>query len=513
MRLRTAFIGLLIEVPVVLFAQSDTLRIPSMQEVYHHNHWLSGSNPIGLSFNSFNSFSIAEIGYTYSSGNLGKPSLPTSTNVYSVQSESFQKLGKVALYGRLSYEQNQSKGQNWNGMVNDYWQSVNLCDSISGKRRSEVYHLAGAFSLPLHNHWLLGAKLDYRVQMVAKSVDPRNKNQWSEWILTPGIGYRSDNYSIGLSLLYANRKETVDYQNVGMHATYPVFVAYPLSFFKTLSRDGNVKWYFEGQEIGGAIQAESKIGKLQFFQQLEGSVTTQDIESNRIQDRKEGESNLWQMNCLGKMQRQFTHIQHEWELKLKYEQVDNYDPLQQQEESGVWKSYGKVLRSTHRIGLCNLSYEYRKLRDAWHPHFSLLSGISYLYQENALLFYPTKYLQPLHRFAIHTTYTHNFELPNASLDCALGGMYGVGGGTEMKEKKLSSSQSTEEIKLWQNARLLQQDYDYNTATCVNLNFTITYTRKVPFAWYIRLRGSYGYSDKSEVDEYSRKLVSHIGLLF
>lgn len=513
MKLKTAFIGLLVGVPTVLFAQSDTLHIPSMQEVYRHNYWLSGSNPIGISFNRFKTFSIAEVGYSHSSGNLGKPSLPASSNVYSVQSESFQKLGKVALYGKLGYEQSQDRGQTWNSMVNDYWQFLNLGDSVRGKHRNEAYHLVGAFSLPIYTHWMLGAKFNYRVQMLAKNTNPRNKNQWSEWMLTPGIGYRSENNTVGLSLLYASRKESVDYQNLGTHASYPFFVAYPLSFFKQLSREERVKWYYAGQEIGGALQADLKMERLQFYQQLEGSITTQEIESNQIQDHKEGQSNIWQMNYIGKLQKQFAHVRHEWEMKIKYEHTNNYDPVQQQEASGIWKSYGKVLRSTRRMGMGNLSYEYRKLRDSWHPRFSLLSGVSYLYRESALLFYPIKYIQPIHRFALHTTYTHNFELPNAYLDCALGGKYGVGRGAKMKEKRLSSSQSSEEIKLWQNADLLQQDYDYNTATRVNFDFSVTYTRKIPFSWFIRLEGGYEYTDKCTLNENNKKIVTRIGLIF
>lgn len=513
MRLKAAFLGLLMGIPIVIFAQSDTLHIPTLQEVYEHNDWLYAKNPVGLSFNHFNTFSIAEIGYGYSSGNLGKVSLPTSSNVYSVLSESYQKMGKVALYGRLNYEQSQNSGQNWNGMVNDYWQSVNLCDSISGKLRSEAYHLAGALSLPLHAHWLLGAKFDYRVQMAAKKIDPRNKNQWSEWILTPGIGYQSESYIIGLSLLYANRKETVDYQNIGIHATYPTFVTYPLSYFKTLSRDGNIKWYYSGQEIGGALQTELDLGIFHLFQQLEGSITRQDVESNRIQDRKEGEADLWQINYLGKLKRASIHSQHEWEVKMKYEQIDNYDPLQQQENNGVWKSYGKTLRSTRSIGMCELNYEYRKLRDAWHPIFSFSSGVSYGYLENTLLFYPVKYSQPLHRFTIYTTYTYNFVFPNANIDCALGGMYGKGRGTMMKKEVFNSSQDSGDINLWQNTNLLQRDYNYETAARLNLNFSITYMHNSPFSWYLRLMCNYECSGKCQSNEDNKKIVTCVGLVF
>ena len=511
--MRTVLIGLLIVVPVVGLAQSDTLRISSMQEAYRQNSWLSGTNPVRLSFNRFNSISVAEAGYSHSNGNLGKQSLPVSNNDYSVWGESFQTLGKVALYGRLGYVQNRSEGWSWNGMTNDYWRAVNLCDSVSGKLRSEIYNLVGAFSVSLRERWLIGAQAEYQVQMTAKDTDPRNKNQWSEWTLTPGVGYKFGKCTWGLSLLYTDRKEAVDYQNMGTHAVSSCFTAYPLSFFKTLSKDGTVKWDYSGHEVGGALQFGFDKRELQLFQQFRGSITKQDVESNRIQNRKEGESNLWQISYLGKLQKKSSLYWHEWSVAMSYEEADNYEPLQQQAENGVWLSYGKVLRSTHNMGSCEFTYEYRRMFDEWHPRFSLLSGMSFRYQENALLFYPVKYMQPIRRFTFHTTLARNFMLPDAYLDCSLGGKYGVGSGEIMKKQKLASGQSTEEVKLWQSTERLQQDYDYETSSRLSLQFTVTYMRKAPLCWFIRLSGGYEHSKECRSDENNKKIITSIGLIF
>lgn len=513
MKIRMTLIGLLMIVPVVGLAQSDTLHMSSMQEVYQQNSWLMGCNPVGLLFNRFNSLSVAEAGYGYSKGNLGKLSLPVSNHDYSVWSESFQTMGNVALYGRLGYKQDRDEGRNWNGMTNDYWRAANLCDSVSGKLRKETYNLVGAFSMPLNERWMIGAHADYQVQMTAKDTDPRNKNQWSEWSLIPGLGYRCGKHTLGLSLLYADRKETIDYQNMGTHAAYSSFVGYPLSFFKTLSRDETIKWNYSSHEVGSALQLGFEKRGLRWFQQIAGSITKQSIESNRIQNRKEGESDIWQMNYLGKLQKKSFLNQHEWSWTISYEQTNNYDPLQQQPEDGMWVSYGRVLRSTRNLGACELTYEFRRMFDEWHPRFSLLSGIGFQYQENALLFYPTKYLQPIHRLTLHTTFTHSFILPNAYLDCSLGGRYGRGNGTMMKEQKQVFSQSTEDIKLWQNTERLQQDYDYETASRLLLHFSVTYTRQVRLCWFIRLSGGYEYSNKCEADENNKKIITSIGLLF
>ena len=512
-RTRIVLAGVCIGISVAVFAQSDTLHILSMREVYAQNSWLSGSNPVGLSFNKFDSFSIAEACYSYTNGNLGNVSLPTSVNSYSISGESFQTLGKIGLYGRLDYIQEHNRGQNWNGMTNNYWQAVNLCDSVSGKWQGEVYHLAGAVSFPLDLHWLIGAKVDYQVQMTTKDSDPRNKNEWSDWKLTPGLGYRSGNAIFGLSLTYANKKETVDYQNMGTHASYPFFVEYPLSFFNTIPKEGNIKWYYSAREIGGSLQLEIHKRNFRLFQELGVNITNQNIESNRIQEHTEGETNHWQINYLGKLQKFTSRVRHDWKLIASYGRVNNYAPLQQQEETGMWKSYGKVLRSTRQSGLCGFSYEYHQLRDVWHPYFSIVSGVYYQYGEDALLFYPIKYIQPLHHFTLHSKIIRNFVFSKGYLDCSIGGKYRVGSGTMLEERKLTSGQGTEEVKLWQNSERLKQDYNYKTASRWGVNTSVTYTHKVPVCWFVRLSGNYEYSNACSISENNKKIVASLGLIF
>ena len=60
MRSTLFILWLLSAIPV--YAQSDSLHIYSMQGVYQQNNWLTGANPVGMSFNCFRSFSVAEVG-------------------------------------------------------------------------------------------------------------------------------------------------------------------------------------------------------------------------------------------------------------------------------------------------------------------------------------------------------------------------------------------------------------------------------------------------------------------
>lgn len=514
MRYRDILFGLFFLFSMIVSAQTETLSIPSLNEVYRQNNWLIGANPVGLSFNRFCSFSVAEASYSHHEGNFGNVSLPASSDIYAVYSESFQTVNKVSLYGKIGYKLLKNREKNWNGMTGDYWQAVNLCDSVSGKQQSEQYQLAGGVSFPILMRWLLGIKANYKVQLTAKDTDPRNKNQWMEWQLTPGLGYRLyDNLHLGASFLYIRRKETVDFRNMGNHTTYPIFVAYPLGFFNTLSWGENVNWFYSGQEVGGALQLDFNYGSFQLYQDINGTIAWQTIESNQIQNKKEGETDNWHVEYKGKLQKVSPDYRHEWEWLAAFSHVDNFDPLQHQVESDTWQSDGRLLRSTCHTRRYAITYGYYRLRDAWHSQFSIFSGITFRQTETALLFYPAKYTQPIHRLTIHTTFVQNILLKDASLDISLGGQYRKGGGSIMDEKELAQNETTPEITLWQNHSRLQQVFDYETMPSWGLQTSITYTRSIPFRWYIKASFNFEKTLKKMIYNDSQKIMTHIGLLF
>lgn len=505
--------GLLFSLSTMVSAQRDTLHIPSMKEVYKQNSWLGESNPAGLAFNRFHSLSVARIGYGHHTGNPGNVRIPSSADLYAIYSESFQRVDNVSLYGKIGYTNFQNRQQNWQGMTGDYWQLINLCDSVRGKQQSEEYRLSGGFSFPIHSHWLLGGQLDYHVRLTAKDTDPRNKNQWMKWKFTPGIAYQEKDVRLGASLLYIRQKETVDYRNMGDHTTYPVLASYPIGFFKTFSGGENVKWYYTGHEAGGALQTDIPLSSFQLFQEINGSGAWQTVESNRIQNRKEGESKKWQMQYKGKLQQVSSSIQHEWKWKAVFSHSYLYDPLQHQEESGLWLQDGKSLRSTRIDRRYVITYGYYRLRDEWHPRFSLLSGIAYRQAETSLLFYPVEYRQPIHGFTAHAMFVRNFVVPAACLDISLGGHYKQGGGSMMEEKELSGNEQAPQIPLWQNKSRLQQEFEYETSARWGLCAALAYTRQVPFRWFIQLSFDFEKTANNRNNSDYQKITTYIGLLF
>lgn len=458
--------------PVMLPAQQDSLHLLSIADVYRQNYWLTAHNAIGLSFNRFHSFSIVQAGYGYSNHNPETPGFPTSSNRYFVDCTSYQKIGKASFYGNLSYTLDQDHQLSWNGMTNHYWQAIRLCDSISGNRHVEKYQLKGAFSLPIRGGWLAGAEIIYNVRQTAKDTDPRNKNQWMTWQLTPGVGYQCGNVRLGASLFYGVKKEEVDYRNMGLHNDYPILTVYPTGYYKSLPKGTTANWYYTGKETGGDLQADIPLGSFRFFQQIHSTLSKQDVISNRIQNHKEAHTDGWKITYRAHLQRQTPHTRHEWTGYFVLYSADNYDPLQEQTPGGTWQSQGKVLRSTARAGLYSVKYKYHRLNDKEIPHFTLSSGITYHHAENTLLFYPHEYTQTFHRFTVHSTTTKVIPLQHAQLKLTLGGLCGTS-------------------EQW------------------GVHSSLTYTHTGSFRWFARLLGTY----QREKNTTYKKIQAHIGWIF
>lgn len=514
-RLLLAF-SLTLLTPLAARGEGDTLRFTSMEEVKQQNLWLSGQNPAGLSLNRFHSFSVARAGYAYGENGFGMLGRPSSTDAYSVAAESYQRLDQVSLYGMLSYALRHNRQQSWNSMSGEPWASVNLADSMPGQQKAEQYHLAGGLSFPLHRRWTVGAQADYRVQLTAKETDPRNRNQWMEWQFTPGVSYLSGELRLGASLLYAVQKESVGIRNMGTHATYPLFAAYPLAFFRTLPQEGEVNWHYRSRRMGAALQAHTDRGSFELFQQLSAGILRQEVESNRMQNRSEGKTDGWQAEYRGSLQQQRGSAQHKWDAEATLRHTRSYDPLQRQPEGGLWQTYGRVLRSTHREAYATLTYRFRRMRDALHSRYGLLASVRYHRAVNTLLFYPTEYSQPTHRITAHVASHRHILLPNdAQLHLSLGIQGGYGGGTLLRESSASAEQESPDITLWQNELLRQQNFDYETGLRWGLTPTVGYTRPLPRgigSWFIHLTGHYE-RGRSLPQPNRQEIIAQIGWLF
>ena len=496
--------------------EADTLAFLSMKEVRQQHVWLSAENPAGLSLNRFRSFSVAQAGYAYQKEDFGIMGRPTSKDTYTVSAESFQRFGNASLYGLISYALHNNRQQSWNSMSGRQWSPVNLADSLPGRQRAEEYNLSGGISHPVGRQWTVGAQFDYQVQLTAKDTDPRNRNQWMEWQLTPGASYRYGNLHLGASLLYAVSKESVSIRNMGAHTVYPIFAAYPLAFYRTLPQEGEVNWNYRSRRMGAALQADLSRGSFQLFQQFDASFVHQQVESNRIQNRSEGEADGWQAGYKVILQRQLNYTLHEWNGEVTLRYTRNYDPLQRQPDGGLWQTYGRVLRSTRQEADASLTYRFRRMHDVRHPRYTVAASVHYHRAVSSLFFYPTEYSQPTYRIDARTTFCRHIRLPhNAQLDLSFCLQGGSGGGTLLRESLAPTGQGTPDIPLWQNNLLRQQNFAYETGLRWALHPAVGYTR--PFtgnagSWFIRLTGSYERIHNLPCPN-GEEVVAQIGWLF
>lgn len=461
-------------------------------------------------------FSVAQAGYTYRKDGFGIVGRPASTDAYSVSAESFQRFGNTSLYGLIGYALRNHHRQSWNSMSGRQWGAVNLADSMPGRQRAEEYCLSGGVAHPIGSRWTVGAQFDYQVQLTAKDTDPRNSNQWMDWLFTPGASYRCGNLRLGASLLYGVSQESVGIRNMGAHNVYPIFAAYPLAFYRTLPQEGEVNWNYHARRMGAALQAHLSRGSVRLFQQLTASLVRQAVESNRIQNRSEGEADGWQAGYKVNLQRQPGDALHEWSGEATLRHTRNYDPLQRQPDGGLWQTYGRVLRSTRQEADASLTYRLRQMHNAGHPRYTLTASVNYHRAVSALFFYPTEYSQPTYRIDARVALCRYIRLPHeAQLDLSLCLQGGSGGGTLLRESLATAGEDAPDIPLWQNHLLRQQTFAYETGLRWGLHPAVGYTR--PFAgnagsWFIRLTGSYE-RIRSLPRPQGEEIVARMGWLF
>ena len=184
---------------------SDTLEVARSRFWFDHlsmnNIWSNSSNPAGnLLFRNFKSINIVETGYSYNNKEVNFPGEPGIANSFYVRARGFKKIDKLIFSGSFGYENDHYNDLLFNNtMVFDPDNPYLLGDTIGGRQRKEGFALKGSVAYPVSEKLLIGIDADYQNYVGAKTKDPRNMNDISSMIITPGIIYSNGNISAGIS--------------------------------------------------------------------------------------------------------------------------------------------------------------------------------------------------------------------------------------------------------------------------------------------------------------------------
>lgn len=165
------------------------------------NLWVRSSNPAGIAFfENLKGINLVEVNYSHDKKGTKFPAEPGLTNSYNAITRGYKKLGKLYFTGSFSYVNEQYNDLFYNNtQIFDPDNLYILGDTVGGKQQKEGFLLNGSAAIPLSGKMKLGIAIDYRNYIGAKLKDPRNKNDISSLVVTPGLIFSSGYFNAGIS--------------------------------------------------------------------------------------------------------------------------------------------------------------------------------------------------------------------------------------------------------------------------------------------------------------------------
>lgn len=454
-------------------AQPAITRTATLRDA---NLWLQG-NPAGLIYNNNIRFSTAEAGYHFTSGNFRQPFSPPALHRYQVSSESFFRLKKVFLHGKIGYTQEIRKQQQWSAMLQPEAHLINFGDSIPGQRSAETYTLCGAIGVPLNQHWSIGTSLNYHARSYKKKTDPSNNNMQTDFLCSPGITYNRPRLRLGANLIYHRIVEDIDYSSVDAQAQ-ETQILYPLWFYITETLDGglNKQQAYQDDRLGGAIQFHFGNTHREWYNEIRYIGSTEKTDKDILHGIRTGETRRREFNYTGHI-RLRSSLCHSWQPRYHHLSLTGYDNLQDYPDNNAHnqiENYGHIKRSAAITDEASLTYTLSRPADTLNNRWTIHSGIAYHREESVFLIYPARFFQPVTRLSYTAGYSRRIHLRHHLLECSGRLSYSTAHGS-FPSVRSEDNASLPNISIPQNQKLAWQDFHFLTAETLRAAFHLQYT--------------------------------------
>jgi hypothetical protein len=184
---------------------ADTLDINKSKLYFDNlpetNFWMRSSNPAGYALlENLKRINLVEVGYTFTKKELKFPAEPGLMNSFRADTRGLGRIGKLTFSGSFGYLNEHYNDLLYNNTLNfDPDNPYILGDTVGGKQQKEGFILKGMVAYPLSGRIKIGLDINYQNYVGAKMKDPRNKNDISSLVITPGFVLKAGNFSFGLS--------------------------------------------------------------------------------------------------------------------------------------------------------------------------------------------------------------------------------------------------------------------------------------------------------------------------
>lgn len=224
---------------------------------------LHSTNAVGLLSLPLKSVSKVEASFDKGNGKFANYCGSDDDYTLSLSTESYLKpLEKVALYGKVSYENFAGKNMAGSALIDPYSQPFDIVENLPmspGRKTREMYHLVGAAAWNPVAGFSFGAKIDYTGGNYAKTKDLRHVNTLLDMTVTGGVGYRFERVvELGLNYIYRRSVESLVFMRCGEND----------KLYNSLVSFGS---FYGKQELFGGDQGYSSANTQPLFNQWHGA--------------------------------------------------------------------------------------------------------------------------------------------------------------------------------------------------------------------------------------------------
>ena len=187
---------------------------------------------------------------------------------------------QTVLAGGVSYihgEKRNAAGSVWFRPQEAPFNITETSDSTRGNKNSDTYNIWGALSYNVSNAFTLGVGADFTAANYAKQKDPRQKDNYLDFTISPGFMWRlGGGFALGLNYTYRRTMENMTFRLAGRQdKVYEYLIDRGAYFGRTETTDetGYTDDSFEkpllDESHGAGLQLEIDFGRATWLNQLD----------------------------------------------------------------------------------------------------------------------------------------------------------------------------------------------------------------------------------------------------
>ena len=209
-------------------------------------------------------------------------------NVFSYNIHSFHKTKKDVSYGSAIYNYGCMHNQKWS-LISDYElvEPYILASDNSADSYFEEYNIDGGYGLKISENCIFGIGGQYKTKIQYRRIDPRPKNDISDYLITIGLSYiLKQKYSISADLKYGEYTQKNNISNFREDTGTLFFFLKPFGFYdnKKSGKTSLSRNLYEGENYGVNISLipVSENGYSLGFTYLKTNICNYILENNPI---------------------------------------------------------------------------------------------------------------------------------------------------------------------------------------------------------------------------------------